>query len=172
MTPVAKAIRKATGLTMNEFCEQHLNSKVITFSVRLRNNTLYPIEYLYICLLTGCKFEDLFPASFQDSLLLKGDPTVVDKVKAMLAAEGGMEKLSKLMGPVKIEIAPNMYDSTMAKSAVDEVVFTTTPTENKSPKVTRLEKPKHTFVAKTTIPKPPEPPKDDDEFKFEETYNV
>lgn len=97
MKPIAKAIRKATGLTLREFCETHLNSKWVAFSVRLRKNRLYPNEYIYICLITKQKFTDIFIDSFNKTLLFRGDDVVTKKLEDLLQDPDQWETLSRLV---------------------------------------------------------------------------
>jgi hypothetical protein len=110
MKPIARAIRKATGLTLREFCETQLNSKWVTFSVRLRKNRLYPNEYIFICLVTKQKFTDLFGTTFNHTLLFRGDESVTSKINGILKDSGEWDRLNRLIrSPLDLSIQAPAY---------------------------------------------------------------
>ena len=99
MKGVIKEIKKATGLTLDQFCQQHLKCQKNAFSTRLRKNSLYPNEYIYISLITNKPLKQLFGHSFDDIFLFKGDPEVTTILKYAIAKTHSKETLNRLLSP-------------------------------------------------------------------------
>lgn len=118
MKPFRKAILESTGLTLQEFCERHLNSKYVTFSARLSKNRLYPNEMLYICQVTGKPFSELFPGNFTTNLLLRGDPMVTLKLMIHVQDQAGWDKLMDLLDVDMME-KPTIQESIIEPTEVE-----------------------------------------------------
>lgn len=91
-TSLAKIIREKTGLSLIEFCEQHLKSDYKTFQMRMRKRRYYPAEVVYICWALGVRVQDIFGYSFQDLVMFQGKYEVPEKVRNMWAVADSDEK--------------------------------------------------------------------------------
>lgn len=109
-TTVAKLIRQKTGLTLGEFCEQHLKSDYKTFQIRMRKRKYYPAEVVYICWVLGVRVQDIFGYSFQDLVMFQGKYEVPEKVRDMwvTADEEEKHRLLALVGLNDGSITPKL----------------------------------------------------------------
>lgn len=147
-TKLAKIIRKITGLTLIEFCEQHLKSDYKTFQMRMRKRKYYPAEVVYICWVLGVRVEDIFGYSFQDLVMFQGKYEVPDRVREMWGAadEDEKKRLLALVGlndgsivPKPVKVIPKIRapkvkaDEKLIENPIDFFVEIETPKQEAAP---------------------------------------
>lgn len=100
MKAIAKAVRKSTGLTMKQFCEDYLETTFHPFAARVNGtNKLHPNEVLLVCLITGQNPLTLFGKDAVEIFLLRGKKEGVNKrIREIISQPDGITKLSLILG--------------------------------------------------------------------------
>lgn len=90
---------KEKGLTLHEFCKNHLKTEYRTFQYRMKTNHYYPAEVVYICMFINDSCENIFGRSFQDLVMLSGPHEIrelaIDIINLM------PDRYNELFGSVK-----------------------------------------------------------------------
>ena len=97
MNEITREIRKATGLTMTDFCKVYLESDWRTFRARLKKGRMYPNESLLICLLTDRSPVQLYGETAFELFCLKGRKRVNDRIKKIVLQTKNAERLSVIL---------------------------------------------------------------------------
>lgn len=100
MTTLAKLVLSKTGLTLKDFCEQHLKSEYKTFQMRMRKKKYYPAEVVYVCWFLGVSCQEAFGLPYSKLVMFQGKHEVPDKVQEMWdkADLPGKDRLLSLIG--------------------------------------------------------------------------
>lgn len=125
---VSLLIKQKLKITLAEFCKIHLKTQYRTFQYRMRKESYYPAEVVYICWLLNDKCENIFGKSFTDLVLLHDGPgETVPYIKEKLAKADQVERmrLMDLIGmslPLSYPAAsathnPGKIEVTLEKSA-------------------------------------------------------
>lgn len=93
-------IKQGLGITMQEFCQNHLKTDYRTFQYRMKTERYYPAEVIYICWLLRDKCENIFGKQFDELILFTGpDDTVAMARKIYNEADSnGKRELMSFIG--------------------------------------------------------------------------
>lgn len=109
-TSLAKMIHLKAGLTLKEFCEQHLKSEYKTFQMRMRKRKYYPSEVIYICWFLGTPCEQIFGYSYWDLVMYQGKNDVPAKIRDMWA-QADIHERSRLLYLIGMQSKVTHIDS-------------------------------------------------------------
>lgn len=99
MTNLAKLVLAKTGLTLKDFCEQHLKSEYKTFQMRSRKKRYYPAEVIYTCWFLGVTCQEAFGYPYWKLVMFQGKNGIPEKVAEMWK-EADMNEKHRLLSLV------------------------------------------------------------------------
>jgi hypothetical protein len=100
MNNLVKLIKESTGLSISKFCDQELETKYVSFNLRMAQARLYPSEIFYIVYRTKKPIQELFGQSWQELLINTQGGAIAEKVREIIKTMTEEEKnqISELMG--------------------------------------------------------------------------
>lgn len=94
---LSSKVLAATGLSMPEFCDKHLNSKYKAFQYRVRTGRCNPNEIIFISWYLGESIKTLFGKPFTELMMRQGDLNVSKKAIELFKNAGKSEQ-KRLLG--------------------------------------------------------------------------
>lgn len=93
-------IKQGLGITMQEFCQNHLKTDYRTFQYRMKTERYYPAEVIYICWLLRDKCENIFGKQFDELILFTGPEDTVAMARKIYneADSNGKKELMSFIG--------------------------------------------------------------------------
>jgi hypothetical protein len=148
-----------SGLTMQEFCKNHLKTDYRTFQYRMKTDHYYPAEVIYICLYLNDRCENIFGKTFEDLVLLTGPEEIVQAAKRLIG--GNNQRLISLMDHKLITVDTAIEPMKRVVTGMEPTYTITEPVISDAGAAANI--PVDSFPApKQDPPKPA----DDFEFKF------
>lgn len=164
---LVKYIKEATGLSMGEFCEKELKSDYKAFNWRLKNNSLYPDEIVYMLWRTKRTVQELFGKDWHQLILDNSSGPVVAEVKEIMEkmTKAETRELERLMGVEQYKARAKERHTRKPTKSDTDVTKHPLPLDQATPKP-----PKDEPQAPET--KPEDPPLNNLKDIFKDTYGT
>lgn len=98
-----RLIKQKTGLSMKDFCEQHLSTEYKSFQWRMREDKLYPAEVAYICWYLGVSCDEAFGRAYSKLVMFQGKAEIPAKAEALWNQADGTERI-RLLGLLGLDL--------------------------------------------------------------------
>lgn len=136
-------IKEITGLGMEKFCKEYLETDIKAFQYRLRHKRCYPNEVIYISWVLGESVPELFGEDFMQLMSVHGSPKITDKLKELFDKADAKQQMMylKFIGGSVISLKNKKQPATKTENHKENIILTPEP------------------ITQLPSPQPPESPK-------------